>query len=87
MELHDIGPVKLFDTAGIDEGGVLGEKKRRKTIGVLKESDVGVFVVTPSPDFATFTPDQLSQALVWEKKLLETADKHGVIPVLVLNIK
>jgi predicted GTPase len=29
MELHDVGPSKLFDTAGIDEQGELGEKKRR----------------------------------------------------------
>mmetsp|Transcript_40211 Transcript_40211/g.95546 ORF Transcript_40211/g.95546 Transcript_40211/m.95546 type:complete len:147 (+) Transcript_40211:148-588(+) len=27
MELHDVGPIKLFDTAGIDETGGLGSKK------------------------------------------------------------
>lgn len=27
MELHQIGPVKIFDTAGINEGGELGTKK------------------------------------------------------------
>lgn len=36
MELHDVGPAKLFDTAGIDEAGELGEKKRRKTLSTLK---------------------------------------------------
>jgi hypothetical protein len=45
MELHELGPVKLFDTAGIDEAGQLGEKKRRKTLSALKECDVGVVVV------------------------------------------
>jgi hypothetical protein len=98
MELHDLGPAKLFDTggygfgaagkcqgtagrrrvwfartasalvllmlpvpnpacqcpllsavpspaAGIDEAGELGEKKRRKVLSVLKETDVAVVVV------------------------------------------
>ncbi len=36
MEMHDLGPVKLFDTPGIDEEGLLGEKKRRKAFDVLK---------------------------------------------------
>lgn len=36
MELHDVGPAKLFDTAGIDEAGELGEKKRHKTLSTLK---------------------------------------------------
>eukprot|EP00775_Hariotina_reticulata_P012305 gene12305-12441_t len=49
MELHDLGPVKLFDTAGIDEAGELGEKKRRKSLAALKESDVGVLVVDVVP--------------------------------------
>lgn len=30
MELHDLGPCKLFDTAGLDEPGELGAKKRAK---------------------------------------------------------
>lgn len=36
MELHEVGPAKLFDTAGVDEAGVLGEKKRRKVLSVIK---------------------------------------------------
>eukprot|EP00123_Amoebidium_parasiticum_P018355 comp24177_c0_seq5/m.44229 comp24177_c0_seq5/g.44229 ORF comp24177_c0_seq5/g.44229 comp24177_c0_seq5/m.44229 type:complete len:649 (-) comp24177_c0_seq5:19-1965(-) len=54
MELHDLGPVKLFDTAGIDEEGMLGEKKRRKTLGVLKETDVAVLVVDPTREHARY---------------------------------
>lgn len=36
MELHDVGPVKIFDTAGVDERGELGEKKRTKAMNCLK---------------------------------------------------
>lgn len=45
MEIHDIGPVKLFDTAGIDEGGELGEKKRRKTYQAIDESDLCILTI------------------------------------------
>ena len=45
MELHAAGPVKLFDTAGIDEDGVLGEKKRKKVMSTIKECDVAIIVV------------------------------------------
>lgn len=47
MELHDVGPVKLFDTAGIDEEGELGAKKRSKAMSVLKECDVALLVINP----------------------------------------
>lgn len=40
MELHDLGPCKLFDTAGLDEPGELGAKKRAK-VGASKGPDGG----------------------------------------------
>jgi hypothetical protein len=55
MEMHDLGPVKLFDTPGIDEEGLLGEKKRRKAFDVLK--------VLPHQDHAK--PVSLSSDVVW----------------------
>lgn len=45
MEIHDLGPVKLFDTAGIDEQGELGEKKRRKTFQAIDESDLCILTI------------------------------------------
>ena len=47
MEIHGIGPTKLFDTPGTDEQSELGEKKRQKTIVALKESDMSIIVVDP----------------------------------------
>lgn len=48
MEIHGIGPVKLYDTAGFDEEGELGEKKRKKTISDLKECDLAILVINPA---------------------------------------
>ena len=48
MELHDVGPAKLFDTAGIDEAGELGDKKRQKTLGTLKVCRYQGYANTPN---------------------------------------
>lgn len=40
MEIHNLGPCKIFDTAGIDEQGELGEKKRKRAYTALEESDL-----------------------------------------------
>ncbi|MFO7811240.1 MAG: GTPase [Candidatus Delongbacteria bacterium] len=59
MEIHGIGPVKIFDTAGTDEAGLLGDKKRDKTYAVLKRSDIILLVINEksaaynSSDFAS----------------------------------
>jgi [FeFe] hydrogenase H-cluster maturation GTPase HydF len=47
MEIHQIGPCKLLDTAGLDEGGVLGQKKQVKAISAVKESDLVLYVIDP----------------------------------------
>ncbi|NGX55942.1 MAG: tRNA modification GTPase MnmE [Candidatus Anoxychlamydiales bacterium] len=48
LELHFLGPIKLFDTAGIDEKNNLGDKKKQKTIASLKEVDLILLVIDPS---------------------------------------
>ncbi len=47
FEIHDFGPVRLFDTAGLDEDSELGKKKRIKTLGTLKECDLVLLVIDP----------------------------------------
>jgi [FeFe] hydrogenase H-cluster maturation GTPase HydF len=54
QELHGLGPVKLFDTAGLDELSGLGVKKRNKVLNVLKECDLVLLIINPaSKDFST----------------------------------
>eukprot|EP00887_Chlorella_sp_A99_P004653 scaffold4.g4653.t1 len=89
MELHNIGPAKMFDTAGVDEQGTLGEKKRRKArrrrlgaaarvLSVLKETDVAVIVVDAS---------RYLDALQWETLLLSRAAAAGSTQLLVFNTR
>ncbi len=53
-EIHGLGPVKIIDTAGFDEKDLLGDKKREKSLGALKECDLVLLVIDPSMlDFET----------------------------------
>lgn len=44
MELLPLGPVQFIDTAGIDDIGVLGEKRIAKTLAVFDRTDLGIIV-------------------------------------------
>lgn len=49
IELPELGPCVLIDTAGLDDAGVLGAERQRRTRAVLDETDIAV-VLQPSPD-------------------------------------
>lgn len=73
MELLPIGPVLFIDTAGLDDIGVLGEKRIAKTYKVFERADV-IFLV--------------SEANVWgkyEEKVLKEARKRKTPILVILN--
>lgn len=45
MELLPLGPVMLIDTPGIDDEGILGELRIKKTQQVLNKTDIAVLVM------------------------------------------
>jgi [FeFe] hydrogenase H-cluster maturation GTPase HydF len=47
MEIMPIGPCMLIDTAGIDDAGILGEERIKRTLVVLRKTDLGLIVVSP----------------------------------------
>ncbi|MFA5437090.1 MAG: [FeFe] hydrogenase H-cluster maturation GTPase HydF [Candidatus Omnitrophota bacterium] len=57
MEILPIGPCILIDTAGIDDAGLLGEERVKRTQKVLRKTDVGIVVVEPSTDIDKFEND------------------------------
>ena len=44
MELHGIGPVVFYDTAGFDDEGELGRLRVEKTEEVLQKTDIAILV-------------------------------------------
>lgn len=70
QELHGMGPVKLFDTAGTDETGPLGEKKRKKVFSALKECDLVLLVIDPSTSDFEHEDAIIAEARRLDKQLL-----------------
>jgi len=70
QEIHGMGPVKLFDTAGLDETAGLGEKKRAKVFADLKECDLVLLVIDPDTDDFTTEKEVLEKARDLDKQIL-----------------
>ena len=45
MEISPIGPVVLIDTAGIDDEGELGELRIKKSLEVIKKTDIALVLI------------------------------------------
>jgi [FeFe] hydrogenase H-cluster maturation GTPase HydF len=77
-ELQPIGPVLFIDTAGIDDEGVLGEKRIEKTQQILERTDVGLLLVD---DLQLSSYDQEMIAQLKKKKtpwllVINKKDQH-----------
>ncbi|WP_124032965.1 GTPase [Olavius algarvensis spirochete endosymbiont] len=87
LEIHGIGPVKLFDTAGLDEKGELGNKKRKKVYSDLKECDLALVVIDPSSYSFEVEEELIERARDMDKQILIiknlfSEDKEVGIPLL-----
>lgn len=72
MELLPLGPVALIDTPGIDDEGILGELRIRKTKQVLNKVDIAVLVVDGTAGYGD------------EEKLIINLFKVKEIPYLIV---
>ena len=72
MEIPDLGPCNIIDTAGVDDTGDLGEQRVKKTEKVMNEVDMAILLFSGN----IFAKD--------EKDLLESLQKKDV-PVLVVH--
>lgn len=70
MEIHGLGPTRLFDTAGVDEPDVLGEKKRAKTLQLIKECDLVLVVIDPSTNNFTYENEIIGMARELDKQVV-----------------
>ncbi|NVF10475.1 [FeFe] hydrogenase H-cluster maturation GTPase HydF [Anaerococcus sp. AGMB00486] len=46
MEIHDLGPVLFYDTAGFDDGSSLYEKRLEKTKNSIKKADIILYFLS-----------------------------------------
>lgn len=73
MEIRGLGPVVLFDTAGLDDTGRLGAMRVEKTKQILNKIDLAVLVSS----YSVFGRE--------EKELIEELKNRGIAFLVVLN--
>ena len=63
-ELPGLGPCVLIDTAGLDDAGILGPERERRTLAVLDETDVAVLLSVPDTQssFSGLSRESLASA-------------------------
>jgi len=74
MEILPIGPCMFIDTAGIDDQGILGEERVKRTLVVLRKTDLGLIVVTPDTAIDSF-----------EQELIKTFQSKKLPFLFVIN--
>ena len=79
MEIHGLGPVKVLDTAGVDEDSKLGEKKRKKTYEAIEEADLIFVVINLLNNFK-------DRDFTVEKEIIARALKYNNQVLVIYNI-
>lgn len=76
MEIHGLGPVKILDTAGVDEYSKLGSKKRKKTFEAVEEADLCLIMID----------SRREGELGLEIKLIERIREYQKQALIIINI-
>ncbi len=74
MEIHDIGPVVVIDTGGIDDEGTIGRQRVEKAYKILNKTDVALLVVDKDAGFTAH-----------EENFLKETKKRQIPAIVVLN--
>lgn len=74
MELLPLGPVVIIDTPGIDDEGILGEKRVEKTNEILSKIHIAILVTDVSADLSAK-----------EKELIELFKKRDIPYIVAYN--
>jgi [FeFe] hydrogenase H-cluster maturation GTPase HydF len=77
MEITDIGPVVMVDTAGTDDKGELGRKRVRRTREVIRTIDLGILVLAENR-FDREELDIILQLDKWEVPYLVVHNKSDL---------
>ncbi len=78
MEITDVGPVVMIDTAGSDDTGELGKKRVAKTREVIRNIDLGILVLTANR-FGEEEESVIQQFEKWEVPFLMVHNKSDQV--------
>ena len=80
MEIPDIGPVQLIDTAGFDDDGEVGLKRVEKTMKVVEEIDMALLLFTGN-HFGKPEKDLLARLKEFEVPVVVVHNQSDVVPL------
>ncbi|MCX8166545.1 MAG: 50S ribosome-binding GTPase [Candidatus Micrarchaeota archaeon] len=69
-EIHDFGPVRIFDTPGLDEYTQVGFKRKEKALLNFKECDLILLVINPNNKNLKVENEIMSLAKQYQKQLI-----------------
>jgi [FeFe] hydrogenase H-cluster maturation GTPase HydF len=73
MEISPIGPCVLIDTAGLDDVGKLGELRIKKTMEIVRKTDIAILTI----DYEGFSE--------FDYTILEILEKNNIPFIVVIN--
>lgn len=79
MELLPLGPVLFIDTAGIDDTGILGQKRVEKTMAVFDRTDLGI-VISNFNDWGAYEEQILKELKEREIPIIVVFNKSDLYP-------
>ena len=86
MEILGVGPAIIIDTAGIDDSGVLGEKRIAKTLDIIKQIDCAILLITDNT-FGEFEETLIRKFYKADVDCLIVYNKVDMEPLLNSTIK
>ena len=86
MEILGVGPAIVIDTAGIDDSGVLGEKRIAKTLDIIKQIDCAILLITDNT-FGEFEETLIRKFYKADVDCLIVYNKVDMEPLLNSTIK
>ena len=80
MEIMDLGPVVMIDTAGTDDAGELGTKRVAKTREMIRNIDLGILVLAGN-NFDEIESSIIQQLEKWEVPYILIHNKSDLEPL------
>ena len=80
MEIPDVGPVQLIDTAGIDDIGEVGQKRVEKSLKLIDEVDLALLVFTGNI-FGKEEKDLLAQLKENDVPVVVVHNQSDIVPL------
>jgi [FeFe] hydrogenase H-cluster maturation GTPase HydF len=80
MEIMDLGPVVIIDTAGTDDAGELGTKRVAKTREMIRNIDLGILVLAGN-NFDEIESSIIQQLENWEVPYILIHNKSDLEPL------